>query len=254
MLTLLYICVMGNRWSTLKPLDANYIVSNYGKKTVQQIATDLNATTDRVRRVLKMQGVPMMGKSEMYANIKQLKFDYEDDLCEDYKNGLSQNGLVKKYNIGADKVKFLLDRNGVDRLKGKGAFMTKVWANGKRQPRNCNKGGTQDIHNALFGRWMHNAKSRNYSFNVSIQYLQSVLELQNYKCALTGSQLLCPKTYNEKREMTSSPYLLSLDRIDNELGYEEGNVQFVCVWANKARGTYDNDMFKEIINNLKRNV
>ena len=73
MSTLLYICVMGNRWSTMKPLDANYIVSNYGKKTVQQIATDLNATTDRVRRVLKMQGIPMMGKSEMYANIKQLK-------------------------------------------------------------------------------------------------------------------------------------------------------------------------------------
>ena len=44
---------MGNRWTTLKPLDANYIVSNYGKKTVQQIATDLNATTDRVRKVLK---------------------------------------------------------------------------------------------------------------------------------------------------------------------------------------------------------
>jgi len=251
MLTLLYICIMGRQWTTLKPLDANYIVSNYGKKTVQQIATDLNATTDRVRRVLKMQGVPMMGKSAMYANIKQLKFDYEDALCEDYKNGLAQNDLSKKYNIGAEKVKFLLDRNGVDRLKGKGAFMIKVWANGKRQPRNCNKGGTQDIHNALFGRWKAGAKSRNYPFNVTIEYLQGVLESQNYKCALTGSDLLCPKTYNEKREMTSNPYLVSLDRIQNDLGYEEGNVQFVCVWANKARGSYDNEIFKQIINNLK---
>lgn len=254
MITLLYICIMGRQWTTLKPLDANYIVSNYGKKTVQQIATDLNATTDRVRRVLKMQGVPMMGKSEMYANIKQLKFDYEDALCDDYKNGISQNGLSKKYKIGAEKVKFLLDRNGIDRLKGKGSFMAKVWANGKRQARNCNKGGTQDIHNALFNRWKANAKSRNYPFNISIEYLQSVLELQNYKCALTGSELLCPKTYTEKREMTSSPYLISLDRINNDLGYEEGNVQFVCVWANKARGSYDNDIFKEIINNLKRQV
>lgn len=245
---------MGNKWSTLKPLNANYIVSNYGKKTVQQIATDLNATTDRVRRVLKMQGVPMMGKSAMYANIKQLKFDYEDALCEDYKNGLTQNDLVKKYRVGSDKVRFLLDRNGIDRLSGKGAFMAKVWSSGKRQPRNCNKGGTKDIHNALFGRWKANAKSRNYPFTVSIEYLQSVLELQNYKCALTGSQLLCPKTYNEKREMTSNPYLVSLDRIQNDLGYDEGNVQFVCVWANKARGSYDNKVFKEIINNLKSQV
>ena len=228
---------MGNRWSTLKPLDANYIVSNYGKKTVQQIATDLNATTDRVRRVLKMQGVPMMGKSAMYESIKQLKFDYEDALCQDFKSGLSQTQLVKKYKIGSEKVILLLERNGVDRLKGKGSAMAKVWADGKRQPRNCNKGGTQDIHNALFGRWKANAKSRNYPFNVTVEYLQSVLESQNYKCALTGSKMLCPKTYIEKREMTSNPYLLSLDRIDNDLGYVDGNVQFVCVWANKARGS-----------------
>jgi len=58
---LLYICNMKKQWSTMTPLNAEYILSNYGKKTVQQIATDLNATTDRVRRVLKMQGVQMMG-------------------------------------------------------------------------------------------------------------------------------------------------------------------------------------------------
>lgn len=254
MIGLLYICNMKNRWSTLKPLDANYIVSNYGKKTVQQIATELNATTDRVRRVLKMQGIPMMGKSDLYANIRQLKFDYEDSLCEDYKNGLSQKQICDKYKIGTEKARLILDRNSVDRLKGSGSFMTKVWASGKRKPRNCNKGGTNDIHNALFGRWKANAKSRNYPFNVSIEYLQTLLESQNYKCALTGIKMLCPKTYIEKREMTSSPYLLSLDRIQNDLGYEQGNVQFVCVWANKARGSYDNDLFKDIISNLKRQV
>ena len=54
--------------------------------------------------------------------------------------------------------------------------------------------------------------------------------------------------------MTSNPYLISLDRIQNDLGYDEGNVQFVCVWANKARGSYDNEVFKEIINNLKSQV
>lgn len=243
---------MKKQWSTMTPLDANYIVSNYGKKTVQQIANDLNATTDRVRRVLKMQGVPMMGKSLMYANIKQLKFDYEDDLCQDFKNGFNQYELSKKYSIGTEKVRLLLDRNGMERLKGKGAMMTKVWKDGKRQPRNCNKGGTKDIHNALYNRWKANAKSRNYPFEVTIEYLQIVLESQNYKCALTESNLLCPKTYNEKREMTSNPYLLSLDRIENDLGYKEGNVQFVCVWANKARGSYDNDVFKSIIKKLRQ--
>jgi hypothetical protein len=201
-----------------------------------------------------MQGVPLMGKSDLYKSIRELRFDYEDVLCKDYVNGFTQTQLSDKYKIGNEKVAMILDRNGIDRTKGKGSAMTKAWACGKRKARNCNKGGTKDIHNALYGRWKANAKKRNYPFNVSIEYLQNLLEIQDYKCALTKSNLLCPKTYLEKRNMTSNPYLISLDRVEGDLGYEEGNVQLVCVWANKAKGSYDNQTFLDIINNLGRNV
>lgn len=237
----------------MKPLDVDYIKSNYGKKPMHEIAKDLNATTDRVRRVLKMHGVAILGKTEMYKSINQFKFSYEDNLCQDYLNGMSQNDLIKKYNIGSDKVKFLLERNNIEREIGKGSGTKKAWSRGIRQPRNCNKGGTKDIHNALFNRWRANAKSRNYPFEISIEYLQELLENQNFKCAYTNMDMLCPKTYNEKREMTSSPYLISLDRIDSELGYIEDNVHFVCVWTNKAKGAYTHETFKEILTNF-RNV
>jgi hypothetical protein len=253
MIALLYICAMG-RWNNLKPLNTEYIVSNYGKKPLHEIAKDLNATTDRVRRVLKMNGVAMLGKSAMYENIKQFRYPFEDDLCNDYLNGVCQTKLVKKYNIGNDKVIFILDRNNIDRLKGKGSYTIKAWAEGKLKPKNCNKGGSKDLHNALLGRWRQNARNRNYPFTVSVEYLQSLLESQNFKCAYTNIDMLCPKTYNEKREMTSSPYLISLDRIDNELGYIDGNVQFVCVWVNKARGSYDNEVFKGILKKFKEQV
>lgn len=239
------------RWSTNTPLDADYILSNYGKKTTHQIAKELNATTDRVRRVLKMHGVKLLGKKELYESVKNERFEYEDSLCYDFKNGMTQNELCRKYGIANDKVRFILDRNGVDRAKGKGSRMFEVWNSGKRKPRNCNKGGTKDIHNALFRRWVANAKSRNYPFEVSIDYLQCLLESQNFKCGYTEIEMLCPKTYNEKMDMTSSPYLISLDRIDNELGYIEGNVHFVCVWVNKARGTYPHEVFKEILAKFK---
>lgn len=251
MITLLYICIMG-RWNNMKPLDVDYIKSNYGKKPMHEIAKDLNATTDRVRRVLKMHGVAMLGKTEMYKSINQYRFSYEDSLCQDYLDGIVQGELAKKYKIAPEKVRFLLDRNNVDRFKGKGSRQVKVWASGKRQPRNCNKGGTKDIHNALFNRWKANAKSRNYPFEISIEYLQKLLENQNFKCAYTNMGMLCPKTYNEKRDMTSSPYLISLDRIDNELGYIEGNVHFVCVWTNKAKGAYTHEVFKEILTNFRQ--
>jgi hypothetical protein len=241
------------RWNNIKPLDVDYIKSNYGKKPMHEIAKDLNATTDRVRRVLKMHGVYILGKTEMYKSINLLRFYYEDNLCNDYISGMTQTALSKKYKIGAEKVKMILDRNNIEREIGKGSGTKKAWIKGIRQPRNCNKGGTKDIHNALYGRWIANAKSRNYPFQVSIEYLQKLLERQNYKCAYTNMDMLCPKTYNEKREMTSSPYLISLDRIDNELGYIEGNVQFVCVWTNKAKGAYSHEMFKDILSNF-RNV
>lgn len=250
MIALLYICIMG-RWNNMKPLDVDYIKSNYGKKPMHEIAKDLNATTDRVRRVLKMHGVAMLGKTEMYKSINQFRFSYEDNLCQDYLNGMSQNDLIKKYNIGSDKVKFLLERNNIEREIGKGSGTKKAWSRGIRQPRNCNKGGTKDIHNALFNRWKANAKSRSYPFEISIEYLQELLENQNFKCAYTNMDMLCPKTYNEKREMTSSPYLISLDRIDSELGYIEDNVHFVCVWINKAKGAYSHETFKEILSNFK---
>jgi len=252
MIVLLYIYIMG-KWNSLKPLDVDYIREQYGKKTTHEIAKDLNATTDRVRRTMKMHGIAVLGKTELYSAIKQNRFPYEDDLCNDYINGATQLDLTKKYKIGAEKVRFLLDRNKIERLTGKGSGSKKAWATGVRQPRNCNKGGTKDIHNALYGRWKAGAKSRNFPFEVSVEYLQELLESQNFKCAYTNMDMLCPKTYNEKREMTSSPYLLSLDRIDNELGYIEGNVQFVCVWTNKAKGTYSHETFKNILNNF-RNV
>ncbi|MFN5835082.1 MAG: hypothetical protein ACK459_15225 [Akkermansiaceae bacterium] len=251
MILLLYLCLMG-KWNNFKPLDTEYILSNYGKITVQQIANNLNATTDRVRRALKMEGIPMMGKSEMYKNINQLKFYYEDLLCNDYKNGFTQKQLSVKYKIGNSKVIMILDRNQINRLKGKGGATAKSWKTGKRKPSNCNKGGTKNIHNALYGRWKAGAKSRNYPFSISIERLQEILEVQNFKCSYTNMDMLCPKTYNEKREMTSSPYLISLDRIDNELGYIEGNVHFVCVWVNKARGSYTDELFREILTKYRQ--
>jgi Mor family transcriptional regulator len=242
------------QWSCLKPLDAEYILGNYGKKTVQQIATDLNATTNRVRRALKMNGIEMMGKSAMYSSIKELKFEYEDSLCDDHINGLNQLELSKKYKIGSEKVRFILDRNNIDRSKGRGSASVKAWASGRRQPRNCNKGGTKDIHNALIGRWKANAKSRNYPFTISIDSLQELLKKQDFRCAYTGIPMLCPKNFNEKREMTKSPYLISLDRIDNEYGYVDGNVHFVCVCINKAKGSYPHQEFIDIISKIKRQV
>lgn len=90
------------------------------------------------------------------------------------------------------------------------------------------------------------AKSRNIPFNVSIEYLQTLFDSQNYKCALSGIDI-----YIE----TSRIKTASLDRIDSSKGYIEGNVQWVHKDINNMKMGLDENSFifycKKISRNLK---
>jgi hypothetical protein len=56
---------------------------------------------------------------------------------------------------------------------------------------------------------------------------------QTGRCALTGMEF----DLRDDEEGGSQHDRVSLDRIDNSLGYSEGNVQLVTQFANRARGT-----------------
>lgn len=58
-------------------------------------------------------------------------------------------------------------------------------------------------------------------------------EVQNGRCVLTG-QLFDLRTNEDSGQQADR---VSLDRIDNSIGYAEGNVQLVTQFANRARGT-----------------
>lgn len=44
-----------------------------------------------------------------------------------------------------------------------------------------------------------------------------------------------------------NPYGASVDRIDSDLGYIEGNVQFVCYAVNLMRSNWNMNVFKSFI-------
>ena len=83
-------------------------------------------------------------------------------------------------------------------------------------------GGTKYLSINKYHKWERSAKSRNYEFNVSLEYLSDLYLSQNKKCAITGDYL------NSLDEA-------SLDRIDSSLGYVEGNVQWVTIQANLSK-------------------
>ena len=61
------------------------------------------------------------------------------------------------------------------------------------------------------------------------QVIYTLLEKQNYKCALTGDSI---------NELTAS-----IDRIDSNHGYTEGNIQLTTWEANDTKSNFQNDKF-----------
>ena len=79
-------------------------------------------------------------------------------------------------------------------------------------------------------------------FEVSLDYVVSLVELQGGRCAMTGLPLL--------REF-GHPNTASIDRKDGSFGYVEGNVQLVCQWVNFAKRDWSVEQFSAVLEELR---
>lgn len=95
-----------------------------------------------------------------------------------------------------------------------------------------------------------NRKSRILEFSITIEYSWNLFLSQDKKCALTGLPIDMPKSKGNYR------HTASLDRINNDLGYTEGNVQWVHKNINWMKGTMAQDEFiafcKLVVNNSEK--
>lgn len=96
-----------------------------------------------------------------------------------------------------------------------------------------------------FSSIKRNAISRNLKFDVTIEYLWELFQKQGSKCALSGIDISLHKHKRNGIRATAS-----LDRIDNNLGYIEGNVQWVHKHINICKHTYSNQEFIQMCNNV----
>lgn len=86
------------------------------------------------------------------------------------------------------------------------------------------------------------AKNRDIEFSVSTDYLDSLLEAQNFKCVLSG----VPIHFSYKQ----LSHTASLDRIDNAKGYIEGNVRWVHKHINIMKNVFDDEYFLKLCRNV----
>ncbi|MEM4258047.1 MAG: hypothetical protein QXL17_02705 [Candidatus Thermoplasmatota archaeon] len=92
------------------------------------------------------------------------------------------------------------------------------------------------------------ARERNLEFNVSLEYLWALYNDQNRKCALSGMDITLDPQYSThyRQDEKSVTQTASLDRIDNNLGYIEGNVQWLHKKVNLMKNSYNQEEFVDL--------
>jgi hypothetical protein len=90
-----------------------------------------------------------------------------------------------------------------------------------------------------------NSRRLNRECSIGAAYLEELYNRQGGKCAITGRTMVIGPSYSERDA-------LSLDRINPQRGYVEGNVRLVTWQVNCARGVWtDDDLLSLAVDVLK---
>lgn len=88
---------------------------------------------------------------------------------------------------------------------------------------------------AWVGRKTHSSiaedKLKSRAYNITPSYIMELLELNNYKCAISGVDMTHDKTLLS----------MSIDRIDNNIGHIEDNIQLINLGFNLAKNRHTDD-------------
>jgi len=96
--------------------------------------------------------------------------------------------------------------------------------------------------------FLTNFKQRkNLDFNININYLDRIYEIQKGLCFYTGDQLILP---NKDRFRTSKEYNVSIDRLDSNYGYIKGNCVLCTKDVNMFKFTTHNKRFWDICSKI----
>ncbi len=98
--------------------------------------------------------------------------------------------------------------------------------------------GYMGLSGDFFKKLRRSAEARDLEFNLTKEYLWELFLKQEQKCALTGVDLFLSKSRTKYGLSTAS-----LDRIDSDLGYIEGNVQFVHKYVNIMKRSLTDEFF-----------
>jgi len=157
-----------------------------------------------------------------------------DVICDSGERNSSGNVLwkVRCHVCGGNKT---IPKQQLFRYKSCGCISKDLQSKSLRT--SLNRGGCGEIFATHWNVIKKNALSRNLKFEVSVKTAWDLFLNQNRQCALTGVQLQF-STRCWSRDATAS-----LDRINSDLGYVAGNLQWVHKNINMMKQQYSTQLF-----------
>lgn len=119
--------------------------------------------------------------------------------------------------------------------------------------------GIGDLSKAYYSSFKRSRESKNIPFseNITLKYLWNLFLKQDKKCALSGLEIILNPRYSfqksGKLKNESLYQTASIDRINNSIGYIDGNVQWVHKDVNYMRGGLKIEDFLFICNKISLN-
>lgn len=113
------------------------------------------------------------------------------------------------------------------------------------QLREAHKGyrGHRELSGTFWSHIRRQAEGRSLPFQITIQEAWELFEQQGRRCALTGVPLAMAAS---SADLMAGRRTASLDRIDSQLGYVSGNVQWVHALLNVMKGELPQSEFVQI--------
>lgn len=100
----------------------------------------------------------------------------------------------------------------------------------------------------LVGTSKNSAKSRGITdYDIDVEYLEALYSKQKGLCAISGNEM----TLISGKGCVATN--ISMDRIDNKLGYIKGNIQLVCRSVNSLKMNMGDEQFTHFMDLMAQN-
>lgn len=181
-------------------LNELYIIQQLSTIKISKI---LNCSKGCVLNNLVRLGIPIRNKNR--KNRFNEKNKYTNQAFQNFK-------ILDKATNGYNAIcycgnSFFIHNSHINRIKSCGCLHRKQYI-GK-------------LLKSVVNKYKQQAKRRQIEFCVSAEYLSNLYEKQQGLCAISKSQISLPDALN------TYEHTASLDRIDSNLGYIEGNLQWI---------------------------